>query len=75
MSRLPRILASIGVAGATFAVVLLTYEIAAHVLLGPTALDTDAVLNVSRFAAAFLTSLGVGAAVLIPVKRARRWLR
>ena len=75
MRKVLRSLAATGAAGATFAGALVAYEVGAHFLLGPTALDTDAVLNLSRFAAAFLTSLGVGAAVLIPVKRPRRLMR
>ena len=66
-----RLIAALATAGATFAGVLLAYEVGAHYLLGPTAFDTDAVLNVSRFAAAFMTGIATGVAVMIPGSRRR----
>lgn len=67
-----RIIGALAATVAMFTVLLLGYEIAVQTLFGPDLLDTNATLNIGRFAAAAIGAMGGAAAVLIPSRRSRR---
>lgn len=67
-----RTIGAVAAGVAMFTVLLLGYEIAVRALFGPDLLDSNALLNVGRFAAAAIGSVGGAAAVLIPSRRFRR---
>lgn len=65
---LPRIIGAMAATIAMFTLLLLGYEISVQTLFGPDLLDSNALLNIGRFAAAAIGATGGAAAVLIPAR-------
>lgn len=67
--RMGRMFGAAAAAVTMFVALLLGYEVIVAALFGPDLFDTNATLNVSRFAAAAMGALGGAAAVMIPSRR------
>ena len=63
---------AVSAAAVMFTVLLLGYEVIVAALFGPDVFDSDATLNVLRFAAAAIGALSGAAAVLIPSSGRKR---